>query len=144
MINQIDQKLIEYVLRSNSKTQSTREEVPSTRHPTYWSLTMSHFSVLVISPTELTTETLGAILQPWHEFECTGKDDQYVQDVDITEEALSSYHSDTMDMLRSPEGEVACDLGAVVVDAVNEADVFVWDAVQNHVSAVIMKEMGRW
>ena len=40
--------------------------------------------------------------------------------------------------------EVACDLGAVVVDAVNEADVFVWDAVQNHVSAVIMKEMGRW
>lgn len=67
---------------------------------------MSHFSVLVISPTELTTETLGAILQPWHEFECTGKDDQYVQNVDITEEALSSYHSDVSDMLRSPEGEL--------------------------------------
>lgn len=32
----------------------------------------------------------------------------------------------------------------VVVDAVNEADVFVWDAVQNHVSAVIAKEMSRW
>ena len=29
-------------------------------------------------------------------------------------------------------------------DLINEADVFVWDAVQNHVSAVIAKEMSRW
>lgn len=44
---------------------------------------MSHFTVLVIgnNPEEL--------LAPYHEFECTGIDDQYVQDVDITAEVQS-------------------------------------------------------
>ena len=41
---------------------------------------MSHFTVMAIGndPDEL--------LAPFHEFECTGKNDQFVQDVDITEE----------------------------------------------------------
>jgi hypothetical protein len=41
---------------------------------------MSHFSVLVLG------DNVEAQLAPYHEFECTGKNDQYVQDVDITEE----------------------------------------------------------
>lgn len=41
---------------------------------------MSHFTVLVIGPDP------EAQLAPYHEFECTGVDDQYVIDVDITEE----------------------------------------------------------
>lgn len=32
-----------------------------------------------------------AQLQPFHEFECTGYDDEYVQDVDITEEVLADF-----------------------------------------------------
>lgn len=41
---------------------------------------MSHFTVMAIGndPAEL--------LAPFHEFECTGQNDQFVQDVDITEE----------------------------------------------------------
>lgn len=41
---------------------------------------MSHFSVLVIGP------NFEAQLQPFHEVECTGIFDQYVVDVDVTEE----------------------------------------------------------
>ena len=39
---------------------------------------MSHFSVLVIG------DHIEQQLQPYHEFECTGVNDQYVQDVDVT------------------------------------------------------------
>ncbi|NUF50503.1 hypothetical protein [Gilliamella sp. ESL0250] len=45
---------------------------------------MSHFAVLVIG------ENPEAQLAPFHEFESTGKNDQYVQDIDITEDVLSS------------------------------------------------------
>lgn len=41
---------------------------------------MSHFSVIVIG------ENVEQQLAPYHEFECTGTNDQYVQDVDVTEE----------------------------------------------------------
>ena len=41
---------------------------------------MSHFSVLVIGADH------EAQLAPYHEFECTGENDQYVQDVDVTQE----------------------------------------------------------
>lgn len=41
---------------------------------------MSHFSVLVIG------ENIEEQLGPYHEFECTGYNDQYVQEVDVTEE----------------------------------------------------------
>ena len=44
---------------------------------------MSHFVVAVVTPT---LDALEATLQPYHEFECTGEDDQYVQDVDLTDE----------------------------------------------------------
>lgn len=46
---------------------------------------MSHFTVLVISKQQ---EDVERLLAPYHEFECTGVNDEYVVDVDITEELL--------------------------------------------------------
>ena len=43
---------------------------------------MSHFSVLVIG------ENIEQQLAPYHEFECTGCNDEYVQDIDVTEESI--------------------------------------------------------
>jgi hypothetical protein len=55
---------------------------------------MSHFSVLVISETQLTEEAMRPILQPWHEYECTGVDDEYVIDVDITDKVTASFNEE--------------------------------------------------
>lgn len=41
---------------------------------------MSHFSVMVIG------DDVEKQLAPFHEFECTGTDDEYVQNVDVTDE----------------------------------------------------------
>lgn len=68
---------------------------------------MSHFSVLVITPGEPTEETLQAALQPFHEFECTGEDDQYVQDVDVTEEYRTRFAEGSGTRLRLESGVVA-------------------------------------
>lgn len=62
---------------------------------------MSHFALLVVTPTEA---DLDATLQPYHEFECTGTDDQYVQDIDETEEYLSNYETYTETVWFDPEG----------------------------------------
>lgn len=43
---------------------------------------MSHFTVLVIG------EDIEKQLAPFHEFECTGINDEYVQDVDVTQESI--------------------------------------------------------
>lgn len=43
---------------------------------------MSHFSVLVVG------EDVKYQLAPFHEFECTGRDDEFIKDVDITQEVL--------------------------------------------------------
>lgn len=45
---------------------------------------MSHFSVLVVG------DDYEAALQPFHEFECTGTNDQYVVDVDKTAEVQAN------------------------------------------------------
>lgn len=49
---------------------------------------MSHFAVIVITPpsSEPFEDLLAKQLQPYHEYECTGTNDEYVQDVDVTEE----------------------------------------------------------
>ena len=65
---------------------------------------MSHFSLLVITPTRPTGDELSAVLQPFHEFECTGIDDQYVVDVDRTEEALADFAKATVTRLKGPDG----------------------------------------
>lgn len=59
---------------------------------------MSHFTVLVIGPDH------EAALQPFHEFECTGTNDQYVQDVDRTDEARADFAASTDTMLRATDG----------------------------------------
>lgn len=61
---------------------------------------MSHFTVLVIG------DNVDEQLAPYHEFECTGEDDQYVQDIDETEEKRAEYLGATETMLKSPTGEL--------------------------------------
>jgi hypothetical protein len=53
---------------------------------------MSHFTVMVAG------EDVDVLLAPYHEFECTGEDNQYVQDIDQTEEARQEYadHKETV------------------------------------------------
>lgn len=65
---------------------------------------MSHFSVLVLTDEKPNEDSIGKILQPWHEFECTGIDDEYVVDVDITEKALKQFNEATVTVLRAPDG----------------------------------------
>ena len=55
---------------------------------------MSHFTVLVIG------ENFEEQLQPYHEFECTGDDDKFVQDIDKTEEYRSDYESHMVNRLK--------------------------------------------
>lgn len=62
---------------------------------------MSHFSVIVLSAPG---EKLEEQLAPFHEFECTGLDNQYVQDVDITEEARKKYAEQTETYYRLLDG----------------------------------------
>lgn len=59
---------------------------------------MSHFSVLVIG------DNATAQLAPYHEFECTGDNDQYVQDVDQTEEVLKEFAEAQESMVRLADG----------------------------------------
>src|SRR5579871_1381527 len=61
---------------------------------------MSHFSVLVIGP------NVEEQLAPYHEFECTGDDNQYVIDEDQTEEARDTYNKRTTTRYRDPEGNL--------------------------------------
>jgi len=61
---------------------------------------MSHYSVLVIG------ENVEEQLAPFHEFECTGDDNEYVQDVDDTEEARESYKADKTTMYKDPDGNL--------------------------------------
>lgn len=49
---------------------------------------MSHFSVLVTGP------DYESALAPFHEFECTGRNDEFVVDVDKTDEARSEFASE--------------------------------------------------
>lgn len=59
---------------------------------------MSHFAVMVIG------EDVEGQLAPFHEFKCTGLDDQYVQDIDKTEEYLAEYKRKSVKRLRSVLG----------------------------------------
>src|SRR3989304_1218837 len=63
---------------------------------------MSHFSVLVIRRPE---QSLEDLLQPFHEYECTGVDDQYVVDVDVTEEVLKNW-SDPQSVVKLADGSI--------------------------------------
>ncbi len=57
---------------------------------------MSHFTVLV-SLSEVTSEALDKALQPFHEYECTGIDDEYVVFVEEDREALEMEYKEHSD-----------------------------------------------
>lgn len=67
---------------------------------------MSHFSVIVATKEEPTDEVLRRALQPYHQYECTGIDDEFVQNVDITAEARERWSSDMVGRLRDPDGNL--------------------------------------
>lgn len=64
---------------------------------------MSHYSVLVITNGP---EEVEAALAPFHEFECTGEVDQYVIDVDETENARQEYEAATVEHIKLEDGTV--------------------------------------
>lgn len=61
---------------------------------------MSHFSVMVIG------DDIEKQLAPYHEFECTGEDDQYVQEIDITESCRKEFGESTTKMYKDPSGKL--------------------------------------
>lgn len=61
---------------------------------------MSHFTVLVVG------EDPEAQLAPYHEFECTGKDDQYVIDMDETQEYRERYSAETTTQYKDENGSL--------------------------------------
>jgi hypothetical protein len=63
---------------------------------------MSHFTVLVVG------NNVEKQLAPYHEFECTGDDNEYVQDIDETEEAREAFKSDehTATRYKDPQGNL--------------------------------------
>lgn len=54
---------------------------------------MSHFAVMVVLD-EYTEEALQKKLQPYHKYECTGVDDEYVIDVDMTDKVVKEFDED--------------------------------------------------
>ncbi|WP_354734502.1 hypothetical protein [Acinetobacter nosocomialis] len=64
---------------------------------------MSHFTVAVITAQEPTDELLTAVMQPFHEFECTGENDEYVQNVSQLAELRESYENDTRICMKCPK-----------------------------------------
>jgi hypothetical protein len=61
---------------------------------------MSHFTVLVIG------DNVEKQLQPFHEFECTGTDDEFVQDIDILAEKRAEFEEATRTKVRLADGSV--------------------------------------
>lgn len=59
---------------------------------------MSHFTVLVIG------QDPEKQLQPYHEFECTGEVDEFVQSIDRLQEAREEYASQTERRYKAPDG----------------------------------------
>ena len=64
---------------------------------------MSHFVVLVATRTPA---DVARVLQPFHQFECTGTVEQFVVDVDDTDEVRQAYAKQTEDRVRMPDGSL--------------------------------------
>lgn len=67
---------------------------------------MSHFAVMVITDQQPDQDALSKILAPWHEFECTGIDDEHVQNIDMTDEALAGFAEATVTRMKAPDGSL--------------------------------------
>lgn len=71
---------------------------------------MSHFFTLVILPastdinlTDNTPDPVAKLLQPYHNFECTGTDDQYVQTIIDTAEQKAAYEAENEERRKDKE-----------------------------------------
>ncbi|APL99341.1 hypothetical protein [Bordetella phage FP1] len=62
--------------------------------------------MLVITDQKPTEEVLNKALAPFHEFECTGEDNEYVQNVDRTAEAREEFAGKERLRFRDPEGNL--------------------------------------
>ncbi len=67
---------------------------------------MSHFCVLVVTHEKPTDDILAKTLAPWHEFECTGRNDEYVIDIDKTDEAREEFATAKETRLRDSAGNL--------------------------------------
>ncbi|WP_017411477.1 hypothetical protein [Aeromonas salmonicida] len=61
---------------------------------------MSHFAVMVIG------QNVENQLAPYHEFECTGTVNEYVQTINCLPSLLESYADDTRSMRKGPDGQL--------------------------------------
>ena len=59
---------------------------------------MSHFTVFVIG------DDVEGQLAPYHEFECTGIDNEYVVEEDMTEELLKEFREEAVEAVETPDG----------------------------------------
>lgn len=66
---------------------------------------MSHFSMIVVLDELPTEDVLAKVMAPWHEFECTGLDDEHVQDLDITDDVRKAYEESTDRFVLLSDGE---------------------------------------
>lgn len=79
---------------------------------------MSHFAVAILTegcPTDL---EIDKILAPYHEFESTGRDDEYVQTLDKTDHYLKTWQEDTITCYFNQ------DTGETVIPYVNDAPLY--------------------
>jgi len=65
---------------------------------------MSHFNMAIIMDEKPTEESIAKVIAPWHEFECTGLDNEYVKDFDITEEQRKEHADHEEYVYTDPEG----------------------------------------
>lgn len=65
---------------------------------------MSHFSVLLVLPEKPTKGAIDRALAPWHEFNGSGYDHEYVVETDITDEALATIEKSTETRVRDGDG----------------------------------------
>jgi hypothetical protein len=67
---------------------------------------MSHFAVLVVLPGKPTKGALDRALAPWHEFNGTGYDHEYVVEEDVTADALDTIEKWSETRVRDGSGTV--------------------------------------
>jgi hypothetical protein len=63
---------------------------------------MSHFTVAVLTKTGAEDE-VHALMAPYHEFECTGRDDEFVKDIDKLDQYRKEYDAQTGKFLVNAE-----------------------------------------
>ena len=66
---------------------------------------MSHFKVLVVTKNG-TEDELEKVLASFHEYDVAAEDTPYVQNVNVTEEALQKYETASCHAIRNPDGSV--------------------------------------